>query len=259
MMKISVTICCMNNADTIAAACESASWADEVIVVDSGSTDGTQEIAKKYTDKVVDQPWLGFTEQYKYAATLAKNDWVFQLDSDEEISPKLIQELQSLTEEQLKSIDVAYMPRRNYIMGHYVRAWSSDKESRLIHRDRTKWRDEVLHITRLPSDPSRVMYFKGWLEHKRVSEAHFSDYFSGSRLDSRLMKVAEQMYSRGKRAGWTDLLFRPYIAFLKFYVFKRGFLDGSFGLLIAQKASVSVQLKYAALWAVQQKKKQKND
>ena len=138
IMNISVTICCMNNADTIEAACKTAGWADELIIVDSGSTDGTQEIAKKYADKVVHQPWLGFTEQYKYAATLAKNDWVFQLDSDEEISPKLVQELQALTEKQLENVDVAYMPRRNYIMGHYVRAWSSDKESRLIHRDRGK-------------------------------------------------------------------------------------------------------------------------
>ena len=98
---------------------------------------------------------------------------------------------------------------------------------------------------------------KGGLSTKRVSSAHFSDYFSGSRLDSRLLKVAEQMYGRGKRAKWTDLLFRPAGAFFKFYFLKCGFLDGKFGLLIAQKASVSVQLKYAALWAVQQEKMKK--
>ena len=80
----------------------------------------------------------------------------------------------------------------------------------------------------------------------------WSDYFSGKRTDARLMMVARQMFDQGKRATWVSLAFRPWMAFIKFYFLKRGFLDGTFGLLIAQKAAFSVQLKYAALWAVQQ-------
>src|SRR5690606_8000276 len=100
--------------------------------------------------------------------------------------------------------------------------------------------------------PERTGSLKGWLEHKRYSDAGFSDYFSGKRMDERLLMVAREMHAQGKRCRWYDLVFRPRIAFWKFYLLKRGFLDGSFGLLIAQKAAVSVQLKYAALWAVQQ-------
>jgi len=97
----------------------------------------------------------------------------------------------------------------------------------------------------------RVKSLRGWLVHKRLSKAGFSDYFSGRRMDERLMMVAREMHARGKRCHWYDLTFRPRLAFLKFFILKRGFLDGTFGLLIAQKAAVSTQLKYAALWAVQ--------
>ncbi|WP_200761644.1 glycosyltransferase family 2 protein [Poriferisphaera corsica] len=255
MPKFSVAICSMNAADTIRQACESASFADEIIIVDSGSTDATPEIAKQYASKFVHQPWLGFTEQKKCSASLCSNDWVLILDSDEEISPKLAQQIQSLTDEQLEKLDVLNMPRRNYVMGRYVRAWDPDMQSRLIHRDRAVWPDETLHDARLPSHPSRVKNLTGHLEHKKASAADFADYFSGSRMDARLMKVAKQMYERGKRAKFTDFLFRPSLAFIKFFILKRGFLDGTFGFIIAQKAASSVQLKYAALWAYQQQQR----
>ncbi|QQE11387.1 glycosyltransferase family 2 protein [Planctomycetota bacterium] len=258
MPKFSVAICCMNAADTIQQACESASWADELIIVDSGSTDGTQDIARKYADKFVEQKWLGFTKQKKLSAELCSNDWVFILDSDEELSPKLIQQIQQLTDDQLDNLDVIYMPRRNYVMGKYIRAWSPDWQSRLIHRNRVTWPEEALHDARVPSDPSRVLKLSAPLEHKKAAPVDFSDYFSGSRMDARLIQVAQQMYDKGKRASILDLAFRPYFAFFKFYFLKLGFLDGSFGFLIAQKASVSVQLKYAALWTIQQQHKSKS-
>ena len=127
-----------------------------------------------------------------------------------------------------------------------------DREiTRIFHRRRCGWSDEVLHDTRHTDDPSRVGKLRGWLIHKRHSAAGFSDYFSGRRMDERLLMVARQMHSSGKRAHAWDLVLRPWAAFWKSYLFKRGFLDGTFGLLIAQKAAVSAQLKYAALWAVQ--------
>ena len=252
MPKFSVAICSMNAADTIRQACESANFADEIIIVDSGSTDRTSEIAQQYATKFVHQPWLGFTEQKKLSAELCTNDWVFILDSDEEISPKLAKQIQSLTDEQLDQLDVLNMPRRNYVMGRHVRAWDPDMQSRLIHRKRAVWPEEALHDARLPSHPSRARNLTGPLEHKKASAADFTDYFSGARMDARLMNVAKQMYDRGKRAKFTDLMFRPSFAFIKFYFLKRGFLDGTFGYMIAQKAASSVQLKYAALWAYQQ-------
>ena len=226
-------------------------WANELVVVDSGSTDDTAEIAQRYADRYVLEPWRGYTGQKRFAADLCRNDWVFVLDGDETIPSALARELTELSDEQLQRRDVLLVRRRNYVMGRRVRAWWPDWQSRLIHRHRCHWPDEALHEARLPSDPSRQGKLKGWIEHKRHSRSGFGDYFSGSRMDERLLMVARQMHERGKRCRAWDLVLRPWGAFWKFYLLKRGFLDGSFGLLMAQKAAVSTQLKYAALWAVE--------
>ncbi len=251
MPAISIIICCANAQDTLEPACRSAKWADELIVVDSGSTDDTPQIAQTHADRYVVEPWRGYGGQKKFAAELASNDWVFFLDGDEECSPRLAQAWQSLTDAQLDRLDLLMVPRKNYVLGRYVRSWWPDRLTRIFHRRRVTWDDEVLHDTRQASDPSRVKDLTGWIEHKRHSRAGFADYFSGSRMDERLMMVAQQMHDRGKRARAWDLLLRPWLAFMKFYIVKRGFLDGAFGLLIAQKAASSTQLKYAALWSIQ--------
>ena len=250
MPEISIIICCADAQATLGPACESAKWADELIVVDSGSSDATPEIARRYADRYVVEPWRGYAGQKKFAAELASHDWVFFLDGDEECSTRLAQEWQKLTQAQLDQWDLLLIPRKNYVLGRYVRCWWPDRLTRIFHRGRVTWDDQVLHDTRQASDPSRVRTLSGWIEHKRLSNAGFEDYFSGRRMDERLLMVARQMHDRGKRARVWDLVFRPWLAFLKFYFLKRGFLDGSFGLLIAQKAAVSAQLKYAALWSL---------
>ncbi|MBB6430908.1 glycosyltransferase family 2 protein [Algisphaera agarilytica] len=255
MAKISVVICCANAEATLPAAVASVKWADELVIVDSGSEDRTAEIAQAAADVYRLEPWRGYTGQKKFGTELAANDWVLVLDGDEEVSPKLAQQIQALTDGELDGLDVVYCNRRNWVMGRPVRAWWPDRQSRLIHRGRTHWPEEALHDTREPSDPSRTKRLSGHLEHKRVGFdglESWSDYFSGKRLDERVLMVARQMHAQGKRASWASLALRPYMAFIKFYFIKRGFLDGTFGLLIAQKAAFSVQLKYAALWAVQQ-------
>ena len=251
MARVSVVICCANAEDTLPAACESVGWADELVIVDSGSNDRTEAIARQNADRYEQEPWRGYTGQKRYGASLARNDWVLILDGDEEVSSGLAEQIGALEEQELASLDVLEMPRRNWVMGRAVRAWWPDWQSRLIHRERAVWPEETLHDARHPSDPARTRRLTGHLEHKRTSRAGFSDYFGGQRMDARLQGLARQMHERGKRAHWWDLLLRPCIAFWKFYLFKRGYRDGLFGVLIAQKAAVSVQLKYAALWALE--------
>ncbi len=239
-------------AESMRAACESVRWADELVVVDSGSTDATPDIAREFADVYVETHWRGFTGQKQYGATLCRNEWVFFVEADEECSPELAKEILELSDAELESYDLVSMKRRNYILSRYVPAWDPDYMSRLIHRDRCLWRDEVLHDARYASHPSRHKWLNGWIYHKRKNALSFSDYFCGSRLDKRLLMVAESMYESGRRCTWSDLVIRPAFAFFKFYVLKRAFTDGKFGLLIAQKAAVSVQLKYSALWAYQE-------
>ena len=251
MATLSIVICCANCEDTLEQACQSATWCDELIVVDSGSTDSTPHIAQQYADRYILEPWRGHTGQKQFAARLCKNDWVFFLDGDEECSPELTQELQALDDRQLEDYDLFLVPRRNHVMGRHVRAWSPDHLTRIFHRGRCQWGNHVLHDTRSPSSRSRMTKLRGHLIHKQHSRAHYADYFSGKRMDERLMDVAQLMYDHGDRCSFADLILRPTAAFLKFYFLKRGFLDGSFGLLIAQKAAISTQLKYSALWAIQ--------
>lgn len=252
MPPITCIICCANSQATLEAACLSVrDWVDELIIVDSGSTDATPEISQRFAHRYIVEPWRGHAGQKTFATALASHDWVFFLDSDEEASPQLASELRALSDDQWEKYDLLMVPRENWVMNRRVTAWWPDRLTRIFHRGRCQWGDHVLHDTRKASDPSRVKNLSGWLIHKRISDAGFSDYFSGRRMDSRLMAIAYQMHKQGKRCHWWDLLLRPWGAFIKFYFLKRGFMDGTFGLMIAQKAAVSAQLKYAALWAVQ--------
>ncbi|MDP6152596.1 MAG: glycosyltransferase family 2 protein [Phycisphaeraceae bacterium] len=255
MVKVSVAICCANAGATLRSACESVRWADELLIIDSGSHDNTAAIAQEYADRYVVEPWRGYTLQKQYAADLSQHDWVLIIDGDEECSPVLGEQIRALDDAQFEAVDLVTMPRRNYVMGRYVRAWSPDRQRRLFHRHRVVWKAHTLHDSRGPSAPRRIMHLTGWIEHKRHSDAGFDDYFSGARHDARLQLVARDWYAQGKRCHWWDLVLRPYAAFIKFYLCKGGFLAGTFGLLIAQKAAVSTQLRYAALWAAQAESK----
>jgi (heptosyl)LPS beta-1,4-glucosyltransferase len=251
MPRVSVMICCLNAADVMEAACRSVGWADELVVVDSGSTDSTAEIAKRFATRYVVEPWRGFTEQKRFGASLCRNDWIFVLDQDEECSQELGEEICGLTADEMERYDLFLMRRRNYLMGRPVRAFSPDWQNRLMHRERCHWADEAVNDRRIPSHASRVARLRGWMLHRRCSRAGFTDYFDGRMADSRLRLAAEEMLGRGKRCGWLDLLARPMLAFAKFYLLKGSFLDGQFGLLVAQRAASAVQLRYAALWAAQ--------
>jgi (heptosyl)LPS beta-1,4-glucosyltransferase len=249
MAKISVALCCTNVGETLEAACQSVAWADELVIVDSGSTDATPEIAQRYATRYVVEPWRGYTEQKKYAASLCRNDWVLVLDGDEECAAELAAEMQSLSDAALARLDVLYMRRRTYIFHRVVRSWLPDWQSRLIHRGRTVWDNQALHDNRLPSHRARTRRLRGFLEHRRTSRTGFREFFDGRLADSRLVLIASEMHLKGRRCRWWDLAMRPTLVFLKLYLLKGGIFEGSFGLMVAQKAAMAVQLKYAALWA----------
>ena len=245
-------ICCVNSIDTIEPAIRSAKWADEVVVVDSGSTDGTDRVAKELADKFVHEPWRGsYTSQKQFGTDQCRNDWVFILDADEECSEALAKEMQALTDEELEGLDLLLMPRENYVLGRVARSWGPDFGSRLFHRKRCTWGDHVLHDIRHPSSPSRQRKLKHPIIHRRYSKTSIKELFDGAKADARLLVVARQMHEKGKRCHWWDLVFRPTFVFLKHYLLKREVFAGTYGLILSKNAAYATYLKYAALWVVQ--------
>lgn len=251
MPAISALICCANSGDSLSAAIDSLTFVDELIIVDSGSKDNTAEIAQARADRYVLEPWRGYSEQKIFGQALCRNDWIFILDGDEEVSPELAREIRHLSEQAFEDNDIIITPRRNWIFGRPARSWWPDWQRRLYHRGRVTWGKEALHDRRRPSSPERMTRLKHPIEHKRVTGETWTDYFGGQRLAHRLPLQAGELIERGKHSSWLDLVFRPPLAFVKSYLLKGGFKDGMQGLLIAQKASVSTQLKYAALWAAE--------
>ncbi|MBI1372655.1 MAG: glycosyltransferase [Phycisphaera sp.] len=227
------------------------SWCDELLVFDSGSTDRTVEIARAFTDRVEFHEWVSYSASKKNMTMAAKNDWVFILDADEQITPELAAEIAALPDDAFEAHPVFIMPRKNYVLGRHVRAWGPDHQNRLIDRTRVHWPERAVHDERLPTEGT-VGRLRGALLHNaHVDE--WSDYFEGERYAARTEVLAAEMYRQGKRTGPINLLLRPWITFIKFYFVKLGFLDGAFGVMIAQKAAFSVQLKYARLWHMQQR------
>lgn len=243
-MKITATVITLNEEHNIAAALESLSWADEIIVVDSESTDGTVEIARRFTDRLFVRAWPGYSAQKNFAAEQASNDWIFSLDADERVSPELtkrILELKSNTE--LKSAGFA-MPRRTFYLGRWIKhsGWQPDLKVRLYDRRRARWRGDFVHESLEIN--GRVERLDGSLLHYTVRDA--SEHHL--RMDRYTTLAAEELYTRGKRASVASLFFSPALVFLRSYLFKLGFLDGVPGLSIARFAAHYEFLKNLKLW-----------
>lgn len=251
MPPISVVIACANAASTLEAACLSVAWADELVVVDAGSVDGTEAIARRYAHRYVHEPWRGFTGQFALAVSLASHPWVLRLDADEECTPELAAALRAIPPATLDATDIFRIRMRHFIFGRVVRSWEPDWKARFHHRDRISWVPDAVHPGPTSSGGRPERRVRGYLLHRRASPAGFLDYFNGELTDTRLRLVIEDMQARGRRCHWHDVALRPWATFVKHYVFRRGFLDGMFGLLMAQKAAHAVQLKYAALWAAE--------
>lgn len=238
-MKITATIITFNEERDLPAALESLSWADEIVVVDSESTDRTVEIARGVTDRVFVTPWPGYAAQKSFAADQATHDWIFNLDADERVSPELAAEII-----RLKNADDPLgagfeMPRKTFYLGRWIKhsGWYPDYKLRLYHRRRGRWRGDYVHESVEASGP--VGRLAGEILHytvNSISEHH-------QRLDRYTSLAAQEMVEKGQSVSLADLLLSPAVSFLRSYVFKLGFLDGVPGIAIAYFAAYYVFLK----------------
>lgn len=248
MPPLSVTIITLNEADHIAAAIDSASWADEVIVVDAGSGDGTADLARARGAKVVTRDWPGYVEQKNYAAGLAAHDWVFSLDADERIPPALAAEIRQVLASE-PAVRGYRVPRVTFHLGRWVRTtdFYPDYQTRLYDRRAARFRGQYVHES--VAVDGEVGQLQHELEH--YSYRDLADHLD--RINQYTTLAARQMHEGGRRAGVLDLLVHPPAAFLRNYVVRRGFLDGSVGLTISLVNAYSVFLKFAKLRELQQR------
>ena len=246
MPKLSVTIITLNEADHIAAAIDSVSWADEVIVVDSGSSDGTPDMARAKGARVSTRAWTGWIDQKNHAASLAAHDWILSLDADERATPELAAEVRALLQAEPPRRGYR-IPRVTFHLGRWIRTtdFYPDYQTRLYDRRAGRWQGGRVHESvRVDGGPGQL---RSELHHH--SFRHLADQVA--RLNHYSTLAAKQMYEDGRRTSVFDLAVHPPAAFLRNYVLRRGFLDGTAGLIISAVNAYGVFLKFAKLWELQ--------
>ena len=254
-MKITATIITFNEAENIRAACESVAWADEVVVVDSESTDATREIAAWCGARVIRRPWPGFAAQKQFAAGEAANEWVFSLDADERVSPELrasIEDLLYTSDDRLA--DGYRVARRSFYMNRWIRGggWYPDYQLRLYHRGRGRWRGAHVHESVKMAEGARVSTLAGDLLHYTVRDASHHHRMIGERYAP---LAARQMFEAGRRTTALRVAAAAPSAFIRSYLLKGGFRDGVPGLAVASFAAHHAFLKHLLLWEKQKSRK----
>jgi glycosyltransferase involved in cell wall biosynthesis len=242
MEKISVAIITKNEEGNIRACLESVQWADEVVVVDNGSTDRTLEICREYGARVFLEDWKGYPGQKNSAIEKTRNEWVLSLDADERVTPELRREM----EERLAAdapADGYWVPRKNFFLGRWVRrcGWYPDLNLRLFRKSRGRFAEREVH------ERVEVRGKTLPLSQPLIHETYrtISDFLQ--RMDRYSTLAAREMHREGRRFRWIDLLSRPPFTFVQMYILRAGFLEGGDGLLLSVLYSYYTFAKYAKL------------
>lgn len=247
MNKLSAVILCFNEEAMIEDALVSVKFADEILVVDSFSTDRTLEIAHKHTDRIVQHKFEGYAAQKNWAYSQAKHDWVINVDADERITPELATEIrETLRDPQHNGY---WIYRTNFFLGKEIRhgSWSGDKVLRLFRRDKARYPDIQIHSEmELEGEP-------GWLRGLMLHYSYRSVDDFVRRVQQYSSGGAEDAEKRGRKGSGWSIFSHSFGHFLKSYFLKRGFLDGTAGLIIAMMGAYYTFLKYAKLYEYQRK------
>ena len=232
----------VHNAEAQLPAClASVPFADEVVVVDSGSSDGTAACAGQHGARVVQRDWMGFGLQKQFAVAQARNDWVLCLDADERVSPELERSIRAALEAPVAP--VYRMRRRNRFLGRWLSHGEGypDWSTRMFDRRNAAWSDDPVHEKVLYSVTPGTL--AGDLLHESAED--IANYLQKQNRYSTL--AAQQLFERGHNGGAFQLVLSPFVRFTKFYILRLGFLDGLPGLVHTSIGCASSFMKYAKL------------
>jgi glycosyltransferase involved in cell wall biosynthesis len=247
---LSAVLITRNAADVLEPCLASLAFADEIVLVDSGSSDGTDELAARKGARVVRKEWLGFGRQKQFAVEQAANDWVLCIDADERVSPELAR---SIAQALAAPVSPVYrMARRNRFLGRWLAHGEGypDWSPRLFNRMNARWSDDLVHEKVLFAVTPGTL--RGDLMHE--SSEDLSAYLERQNRYTTL--AARQAFEEGRRAGVLHLLFSPAVRFVKFYVMRLGFLDGLPGLLHISVGCMNSYMKYMKLIELQRSENQ---
>ncbi len=247
---LSVAIITLNAAAQLEACLRSVRFADEIVVVDSGSSDGTQALAERHGARVIQQDWLGFGPQKQFAVEQASHDWVLCLDADERVTPELQAGIENAlknlsTAPRSKSLDGAAFrfARRNRFLGRYLKHGEGypDWSLRLFDRRQARWSADAVHEK--VETQSRIGELPGDLLHD--SAESLASYLAKQNRYTTL--AADMALAAGKRAGFARIVFSPLVRFIKFYFVRQGFRDGLPGLIHIAIGCCNSFMKYSKM------------
>ncbi|MDD2884330.1 MAG: glycosyltransferase family 2 protein [Dechloromonas sp.] len=238
---LSVVLITRNAASQLAACLDSAAFADDIVVVDSGSSDGTIALAKTHGARVLEQDWLGFGPQKQFAVDAARYDWVLCLDADERVSPALRTSIENTL--QSPSTAAYRFARCNRFLGRYLKHGEGypDWSLRLFDRRQARWSDDTVHEKVLTS--TAVDTLQGDLLHD--SAETLAVYLDKQNRYTSL--AAEMALAAGKRATVSRLVLSPLTRFIKFYLIRQGFRDGLPGLIHITIGCFNSLMKYSKM------------
>ncbi|MFH2000842.1 MAG: glycosyltransferase family 2 protein [Planctomycetota bacterium] len=244
-VKISLCVITLNEADNLNDCLASAAWADERLVVDSGSTDSTLEIAGRHGCRILHQDFLGHVKQKEFAVRSAAHEWVLCLDADERLQEGAEQEIRAvLAAPACREESGYFFPRHTFYLGGWINhgGWWPEYRLRLFNRDRGGWTG---------IDPHDRVEVQGGTRRLKSEIIHFN-YRDLShhmeKVNAYTSIMADRRFKAGKSASLVKMVFNPFGRFLRMYFLRRGFLDGRKGFVIAVIGAFYVFLKYAKLW-----------
>lgn len=250
---VSAIVVCYNEEANIADCLESLKWCDEIVVVDSFSTDRTPEICVRYTNKLIQREWRGYRDQKEFAHSQATMEWVLLVDADERVTPALRREIQRSLEAVAPECVGFALPRLVFYLGRWWRrgGWYPDYDVRLFRRECAKWGG---------SEPHEKILVDGVVErlHEPLEHYSYRDMDDHVQRINRFTTISSaELFKQRHRWRLFEAIGHPFGRFFRSYVLKRGFLEGFAGFYVAVTAAVYVFLKYAKLWELELKERQR--
>ena len=247
MSTISAVVICTNEEKNIEECVKSILWADEIIIIDGGSTDNTRGLASKYTDKIYENKWRGYAEQRKFSLTKVNCEWVFALDADERCTEELSKEIREAVNE--SSYSGYKMPRKSFFLGKWVKhcGWYPDYKLRLFKLKEVSLSDKLVHEEYILKGEAGAL--KSDILHYTVTSItgfmekvnHYSTLSAKEKANK-------------KNVSLFYLLIRPPFSFFREYILRGGFLDGIHGLMVSYFNMITSMLTYMKIWQIRNEK-----